>query len=266
MTACFSLTRGDSPLLVSIPHDGRELAPEMAERMSEAGLELPDTDWHVRKLYEFSTTLGAGIIAANFSRYVVDLNRASSNESLYPGKVSTGLCPAQTFAGADIYLEGGEIGRDERLRRVADYWRPYHQAIEAELSRLREQFGYALLWDAHSIASMVPNLFSGELPQLNIGTSNGTSCDATLESAVADVATASSYSNVLNGRFTGGFITRNFGRPNDDVHAIQLELSQACYMDETTGEYDVAAAAELVATLEAMLAALLHRAAAVYGR
>ena len=266
MTDCFSFSCGESPLLISIPHDGRELAPGMAERMTEAGLALPDTDWHVRKLYKFAEELGAGTIAANFSRYVVDLNRARSNESLYPGKLSTGLCPAQTFDGRNIYLDGSGIELDEQQQRVKDYWRPYHEMIKTELSRLREQFGYALLWDAHSIQSNVPNLFSGELPQLNIGTDNGASCHLELERTVANAAASSSFSNVLNGRFTGGFITRHFGRPNEDIHAVQLELTQRCYMDETTLDYDETAATQLINTLQAMLSALLSRAAAEFGR
>ena len=266
MTDCFSFSRGESPLLISIPHDGRKLAPGMAEHMTDAALALPDTDWHVQQLYAFAEGINAGVIAANYSRYVVDLNRASSNESLYPGELSTGLCPVQTFDGREVYLDGSAIELDEQLQRVAEYWRPYHQKIEAELSRLNEQFGYALLWDAHSIQSNVPNLFPGELPQLNIGTDNGASCHSGLERAVANVAANSSYSNVLNGRFTGGFITRHFGQPNDGVHAIQLELTQQCYMDETTLEYDETAATQLINTLQAMLVTLLGQAAAEYGQ
>ena len=257
MTDCYSFDRGEVPLLISIPHDGRELAPGMAARMTETGLTLPDTDWHVRQLYQFAIALGAGIIAANYSRYVVDLNRASSDDPLYPGQLSTGLCPSRTFAGAEIYRDGDATDDREKQERVATYWQPYHTKITTELSAIREQFGYALLWDAHSIRTEVPGLFGGALPELNIGTSDGRSCDRSFEMAVATAAAESPYTNVLNGRFKGGYITRHFGRPSENIHAIQLELAQHCYMDEQSRDYDLQAAARLINALQTMLAAFL---------
>jgi N-formylglutamate deformylase len=265
MTECYSFDKGDTPLLISIPHDGRELAAGMAERMTDVGRALPDTDWHVRQLYQFASTLGAGIIAANYSRYVVDLNRPGNDDALYPGQVSTGLTPTRTFAGAEIYHDKDGIRAAEQPQRVADYWQPYHGKIEIELSQLRERYGYALLWDAHSIRTKVPGLFNGELPELNLGTSDGSSCGPALEKAVAAEAEKSSYTNVLNGRFKGGHITRHFGRPRENIHAIQLELAQHCYMDEESGEYDPALAASLVETLRAMLAAYSASAAGHFG-
>ena len=257
MTDCYSFVSGEAPLLISIPHDGRELAPGMAERMTDEGLALPDTDWHVRQLYQFATSLDAGIIAANYSRYVIDLNRPSSDDALYPGQLSTGLCPSRTFAGAEIYRDGDVMEASEQQERIAAYWQPYHARIEIALSAIRERFGYALLWDAHSIRTKVPGLFDGELPELNIGTSGGGSCDSSFERAVAAEAEKSSYSSILNGRFKGGHITRYFGEPREDVHAIQLELAQHCYMDEESGSYDQQSAEKLVDTLRAMLGAFL---------
>jgi N-formylglutamate amidohydrolase len=264
MTDCFSFDRGDTPLLISVPHDGRELAPGMAGRMSDVGLSLPDTDWHVRQLYNFASSLGAGTIAANYSRYVVDLNRPSSDEKLYAGQLSTGLFPTRTFAGESIYRDANEIDGDELQHRLASYWQPYHSKIENELTEIRDRFGYALLWDAHSIRTKVPDLFDGELPELSIGTSNGNSCDTSLEMAVAAVAKKSGYSSVSNGRFQGGHITRHFGSPPRNIHAVQLELTQHCYMDEESGEYDQQKSAKLVNTLKSMLAALLETAVRKY--
>ena len=159
MTDCFSFEGGSGPLLISIPHDGRELASGQAERMTDAGRALPDTDWHVRKLYAFVDELAASVIAANYSRYVVDLNRPSSDESLYENQLATGLCPGKTFAGQDIYLDGESVSPEEQASRTASYWRPYHDTIAEKLQQIRDQFGYALLWDAHSIPSEVPLLF-----------------------------------------------------------------------------------------------------------
>lgn len=265
MTDCFTFESGNSPLLISVPHDGRELAPGMASRMTDIGLSLPDTDWHVRQLYDFASLLGAGVVSANYSRYVVDLNRPSSDEALYAGQVSTGLCPVRTFAGEAIYRDDSNIDFEESRQRIETYWSPYHTKIESELSVIKERFGYALLWDAHSIRTMVPDLFSGALPELNIGTVNGSSCDSNLEKAVAEVANDSGYSCVRNGRFSGGHITRHFGDPAEKVHAIQLELTQHCYMDEESGEYDQQAAVRLVETLQLMLAAFLGNAKRNYG-
>ena len=265
MMDCFTFNGADSPLLISIPHDGRDLAPDMADRMTEVGLSLPDTDWHVRKLYEFGSTLGAATIAANYSRYVVDLNRPSSNEALYAGQLSTGLCPTRTFGGAPIYRDASVIAGDALQQRIATYWRPYHSKIASELSEIRNRFGYALLWDAHSIRTTLPELFDGELPDLNIGTSDGKSCDLSLETAVAAAAKESEYSNVTNGRFKGGHITRHFGNPALNIHAIQLELTQRCYMDEDSGEYDQRSAAKLIATLQSMLEAFSQTANHKFG-
>ena len=148
--------------------------------MTEAGQSIPDTDWDVASLYEFATDLGASTVIANYSRYVVDLNRSAEDAALYPGQVATGLCPEQTFAGEAIYRSGG-VDDDEKARRVEEYWRPYHEHIRETLDSLKEQHGFALLWDAHSIPSIVPRLFDGELPELNLGSNSGASCGAPIE-------------------------------------------------------------------------------------
>jgi N-formylglutamate amidohydrolase len=245
--------RGDSPLLISIPHDGRELAPGMTERLSEAGLALPDTDWHVRALYSFAHDLDASIVAARYSRYVVDLNRSSLDAALYDGELSTGLCPSRTFSGESIYASGKGCDRSEQQQRIQMFWQPYHDLLDAELKRISRNFGYALLWDAHSIRSEVPDLFQGQLPDLNIGTNDGASCDSALQRSIFEVANDSGYSAVINGRFKGGYITRNYGNPLNEIHAVQLETAQRAYMDESTLQYDEEAAGRLRIVIEAML-------------
>jgi N-formylglutamate amidohydrolase len=264
MTDCYTFDRGDSPLLISIPHDGRELAPGMDKRMTDKGLSLPDTDWHVRQLYKFASALGAGTIAANYSRYVVDLNRPSTDEAMYAAQLSTGLCPTRTFDGESLYKDADIIDGDELQQRVEMYWLPYHAKIESELSEIKQKFGYALLWDAHSIRTMVPDLFEGELPELSIGTDSSSSCDLSLETAVASVAKESRFSSVCNGRFKGGHITRYFGDPAQNIHALQLELTQHCYMDEESGDYVQQSAAILVNALQSMLVVLLETADSKY--
>jgi N-formylglutamate amidohydrolase len=252
MTTVFDFHAGTTPLLVSIPHDGRQLPPEIATRMTAAGRSLPDTDWHVARLYEFARDLGASIITARYSRYVVDLNRPADDAALYSGQQATGLCPRRTFDGRDLYATEPRIDTADRLAR---FWYPYHDKIRTTLSELRKTHGRALLWDAHSIASRVPTLFDGELPVLNIGTFDGRSCAEAIASAVMRAASKSPYDAVRDARFKGGYITRCYGRPVDDVHAIQLELAQRAYMDEATAEYDEPKASQLRDTLRALLTA-----------
>ena len=259
MSEVYRFVQGDTPLLLSFPHDGRELPPPISARMMPAGLAVPDTDWHIARLYKFASEIGASMLIANYSRYVIDLNRPATDDALYPGQLATGLCPTETFAGEDIYCKGG-VGEDEVDERIATYWHPYHDCLRATLDALRQTHGYALLWDAHSIESRVPRLFAGKLPALNIGTFEGRSCDAALAAAVVDVAASSQYSSVLNGRFQGGFITRHYGDPERHVHAVQLEIAQRVYMDEAARQFDATKAARLRGTLRQMLKSLMQTA------
>jgi N-formylglutamate amidohydrolase len=250
---------GELPLLISVPHDGCHLPKELRGRMTRVGLAVPDTDWHVAELYDFARDLGVSMLVANFSRYVVDLNRSALDEVLYPGHLVTGLCPEQTFSGEDIYTAGG-VTEQEQAERIAKYWQPYHARINAVLAAMRAKHGYALLWDAHSIPSVVPRLFDGELPELNIGTNDSRSCAAPIAAAVVDVARTSPYSAAFNARFKGGYITRHYGNPGGNIHAIQLEIAQRAYMDEATTVFDAEKAGRLRETLSHMLQAFLNAA------
>ena len=264
MTAVFAFSHGSAPLLISIPHDGRYIPPEIAIGMTAVGHAIPDTDWDVIRLYAFAGALDASVLTANYSRYVVDLNRSATDETLYPGQFSTSVCPIASFSGEALYLADKIPDDREKHRRIHACWRPYHEKLAASLAEIKARFGYALLWDAHSIPGKVPLLFPGRLPDLNIGTNGGRSCEATMELAVAGVAEASSYSSVVNGRFKGGYITRHYGKPDDDVHAIQLELVQSCYMEEKPLRYDEAKAAKLGDTIRQMLRAFMTSAEKIY--
>ncbi len=256
MTDVYRFRAGNEPLLISVPHDGRDVPEDIRVRMSEAGRALPDTDWHVAQLYDFAADLGATMLIANYSRYVIDLNRSADDEVLYPGQAVTGLCPEQTFDGANIYQTGG-VDDEEKSARVETYWTPYHACIRQTLDAMRDQYGYALLWDAHSIPSCVPRLFDGELPALNLGSYDTRSCSQSIESAVVRVADKSPYSNVVNGRFKGGYITRHYGDPGEHIHALQLEIAQQSYMDEQQRNFDEAKAGQLRVTLSTMLKTFL---------
>ena len=253
---------GTAPLLVSMPHVGTYVPPALAARMTDAALFLPDTDWHLERLYDFLDALGASVLVATHSRYVVDLNRPPDNANLYPGQDTTGLVPLDTFAREPVYRDGAQPTDAEIAARVELHWQPYHAQLQRELDRLRAAHGYALLWDAHSIASEVPRFFPGRLPDLNLGTAGGVACVPAIETAVAAVARAApAYSAVLNGRFKGGYITRRYGRPAVGVHAIQLEVAEITYMDEAPPyRFDEVRAARLRPHLRAMLEAMLEAA------
>lgn len=216
-----------------MPHVGTEVPEPIVKRLTPAARVLPDTDWHLERLYDFLDPLGASVLVATHSRYVVDLNRPPSNANLYPGQDTTGLVPIDTFAKEPLYLSGLEPTEAEVATRVATYWNPYHATLERELERIRSARGYALLWDAHSIRSQVPRFFSGRLPDLNLGTADGRSCGSGLGEELYSVARrAVGYGAMINGRFKGGYITRHYGRPKQRIHAVQLELAEITYMDE----------------------------------
>lgn len=256
----FALTRGTAPLLVSIPHAGTLIPHALERRMTPAALQRADVDWHLPHLYEFVHALGATVIAAHYARHVIDLNRPPQDESLYPGQDVTGLLPMDTFRKEPLYLPGeapGEAERDERRER---YWRPYHDALRAELDRLRERHGRVLLWDAHSICSVLPRFFEGRLPDLNLGTADGRACAAAVQAAAeAPMKAQGGYTHVSNGRFKGGWITRHYGAPQQGVHAIQLELCQCTYMDEIAPfAYRTDLAARIQPLLQRMVASAVQ--------
>ena len=257
--AIFSLHRGSAPLLVSLPHDGSAIPPALAARMTPEARRAPDTDWHVAQLYAFARELGASILVPKHSRYVIDLNRGEDDTSLYPGQNTTGLVPLVRFNGAPVYLPGQEPDAAEVAARIDIYWRPYHAALRDELERIRTQHGRVLLWEGHSIrGSGLPFLFEGRLPDLNLGTANGTSCSPALQARIeAELAAQTDYDWIANGRFKGGHITRHYGDPANGIDAVQLEISQRIYMDEDSFDYDAAKAARLQPLLRALLRACL---------
>jgi N-formylglutamate deformylase len=238
---------GTIPLLISIPHMGIEIPESVASTMRPIARGVHDTDWHLDRLYGFAHSLGASVLSARYSRYVIDLNRPPDNADLYPGQNTTGLCPVDTFDLRALYPNGRQPNQDEIARRIAHYWRPYHAQLRTELDRLLALHGRVLLWDAHSIRSVLPRFFEGTLPNLNFGTADGRSCSAAISDAlVAVTRTQSTYSSILNGRFKGGYITRHYGDPARNIHGVQLELTQRSYMQEAPPfAYDDHAAALL---------------------
>jgi N-formylglutamate deformylase len=242
--------RGTAPLLVSLPHTGTDIPAAIAGRLVSREAALRDTDWRIDTLYEFARELGATLVRTAVSRSVIDVNRDPGGTSLYPGQATTGLVPLETFDGERLYRPGEEPGPAETEERRRTWFEPYHAALAAEVERLRNGHARIILYDCHSIRSFLPRLFPGELPVFNIGTNGGASCDGGLEDTVAAACRESGESLVVNGRFRGGWITRHYGRPQDGVHAIQMELAQRFYMDE---ERPAAAAREIAERASARL-------------
>ena len=255
----FAFTPGTAPLLVSFPHAGTEIPDALAARMTPEALQRADVDWHLPQLYDFVRAIGASTIAARFARHVIDLNRPPEDTSLYPGQDVTGLLPLDTFRKQPLYRAGEVPDAAEAQERRARYWQPYHDALGTALERLRALNGSVVLWDAHSIASVMPRFFDGKLPDLNLGTADGRACGPALQAAAeAAMGAQRKYSHVSIGRFKGGYITRHFGRPERGVHALQLEMCQSTYMDETAPfAYRPDLAARVQPLLQRMLNAVL---------
>lgn len=227
----FHFIQRDGPLLVSMPHVGTQIPESIAGRLTTESGKLTDTDWHLDWLYDFLEERGVSVLMANYNRTVIDLNRDADGGILYPGKSETELCPITSFDNKPLYKTGCEPSEKEILHRKKIYWQPYHDKLRSSLDWIKKQYGYAMLWEAHSIQAQVPRFFEGQLPDLNLGNGDGTSCSPALAEELLSIAEASPYSAVLNGRFKGGYITRHYGDPAQNIHAIQMEISQATYMD-----------------------------------
>ena len=250
----YTFHQGTTPVLVSVPHAGLDVPDDIKARLSDEGLRLADTDWHVDRLYAPLKTLGVSMLVATNSRYVIDLNRPSDGSSLYPGQMVTQLCPTETFEGKKIYKGDEEPSATEIAERTTKYWQPYHRKLAKTLATLKEKHGHAILWDAHSINNRLPRLFDGQLPDLNFGTNDGKACDEELAGNILSIAKAyTRYTSILNGRFKGGVITRTYGQPSEGINAIQLEMAQACYMDQETFEWDDGKASEVQELLEKLV-------------
>ncbi|KLK89715.1 formimidoylglutamase [Microvirga vignae] len=261
-----SMIRGDAPLLVSLPHTGTEIPPEYERGLVSPWLARKDADWWIERLYDFASSLGATVIRTTISRTVIDVNRDPSGMSLYPGQATTELCPTTTFDGEPLYEPGTEPAAEEIAERRARFFDPYHTTLRSEIERLRALHANVVVYDCHSIRSVIPRLFDGTLPHFNIGTNGGTTCAHALSEAIETICAGSGFSHVVNGRFKGGYITRSLGRPEAGVHAVQMELACRGYMKEPLDSvaegqwptpYDGAEAAPMRAALTRILQSCL---------
>jgi N-formylglutamate deformylase len=255
----FEQRHGSLPILISFPHSGTALPESLRHRFTAAGRDVPDTDWFVPELYRRCLDrLDVSTLIATQSRYVVDLNRPADGSALYPGRIESAVCPTETFEGEAIYAAGHELSITEIPARIDRYWRPYQLALAAERDRILAAHGRCLIWDAHSIRSRSPRLFDGELPELNLGTHSGHSASPKFVGRVVERLRAQQrFSHVVDGRFKGGHITRHFGAPTQNVHAMQLEIAQRAYMsEEDAPQFDTQRAAPLAELIGQIIAGL----------
>lgn len=255
MSDLYEISRGSSPVILAFPHTGTNVPADIWDRLNDNGRLLADTDWHIHQLYA-GLLPNATTVRATFHRYVIDANRDPSGASLYPGQNTTGLVPTSDFDGNPIWKDGEEPSEADIALRRDSFHRPYHAALEAEIARVRAEHGIAVLYDCHSIRSLIPFLFEGRLPDFNIGTDGGTTCDPAIEQVVVDItAAADGYSSVLNGRFRGGWTTRHYGKPRTGIHAIQMELAQINHLatEAPPFAYDAAKADRLRIHLKQLL-------------
>jgi len=251
--------QGDSPLVLGLPHTGTHVPENIAAKLNKIGRALADTDWHIHRLYD-GLLPGATSVRAIFHRYVIDANRDPGGESLYPGQNTTGLVPLTDFDGEPIWEDPPTKG--EVAARLGAFHGEYHVALQAELARVKDLHGFVVLYDCHSIRSRIPFLFDGELPVFNLGTNDGQACAPDLEAVAWEFAASSPYPTVLNGRFKGGWTTRHYGRPDDGIHAIQMEVAQRAYLAEERApwDYDPARAHRLRSWLKDILDVLVETA------
>ncbi len=256
---------GNSPIVLGLPHTGTFVPDGILAKLNTIGRGLDDTDWHIHRLYD-AVMPDVTTVRATFHRYVIDANRDPEGVSLYPGKNTTGLVPLTDFDGQDIW-EAPPSEKDIQARRLS-YHAPYHAALQAELERVHALHGIAILYDCHSIRSGIPYLFEGTLPDFNIGTNQGTTCAAAIQTVTETVCTdATDYTSTTNGRFKGGWTTRYYGQPSAGYHAIQMELAQSTYLGSETApwHYDTQKAARLRPHLTSILTQLAELAPSLKG-
>lgn len=255
--AIVEISEGNSPVILGMPHTGTHVPPEIWVRLDGNGKLLADTDWHIHRLYE-KLLPEATTVRALFHRYVIDANRDPSGGSLYPGRNTTGLVPLTDFDGRPIWREGGEPSAEDIAARTTEFHAPYHAALLAQVERVKKLHGTAIIYDCHSIRSRIPFLFEGLLPDFNVGTDGGVTCDPAVEASVMAGVRASGRTHVLNGRFRGGWTTRHYGQPSAGMHAIQMELAQSTHLrtEAPPFAFDPAKAAVLRGALGAILHAL----------
>ena len=248
------------PIIISSPHSGTLFPDDLKPKFQEGIIDHPDdTDWYIDRLYSFAQDLGILVIAANYHRWVIDLNRDPESKPLYDdGRVITSLTPTTDFNGDSLYKNGDEPSDEEIANRIKNYYNPYHNKLKMLTEHYRKEFGKVLLFDAHSIRDVVPGIRKEPFPQLILGDNDGKSCKGELVNTALSVLEKSPYELTHNHPFKGGYITRSIGNPKEGIHAMQLEMIKTNYMDDGQTEYDDLRAEKIRSTLKDLFVKLIE--------
>lgn len=250
------------PVIVSVPHCGTAFPDEIKDEYhSELIQSADDTDWFVHQLYDFVPDMGITMIHANYSRWVIDLNRDPKSKPLYnDGRIITALCPTTDFLGNPLYTDSRkEVASEEVERRLTLYYNPYHEKIASLLEERKKKFGKVLLWDCHSIREYVKTIQADKFPDLILGDADESSADRKLIETTLSTLKNSSYTVNHNHPFKGGQITRYFGRPSQGIHALQLEMTKTNYMDDSETNYDATRANKMREVLKRVFENLIEQ-------
>lgn len=250
------------PIIVSVPHCGTAFPDELRDQYKPELIDnVDDTDWFVDALYDFVLDMGITMISARYSRWVIDLNRDVDSKPLYTdGRIITALCPTTTFLGDPLYRDEREhVEANEVQRRLKEYYFPYHEKIQSLLNEMKKEFGKVLLWDCHSIRQIVPTIQNEKFPDLILGDADERACDSRFIATALKNLGSAGYSLNHNHPFKGGTITRSFGRPSENQHALQLEMTKVNYMDDAERKYDKVRADKMREVLKRTLSELAEQ-------
>ena len=263
MTKPFHLIEASAkavPIIVSVPHSGTDFPPELEhDFLTEMRIRADDTDWFVHQLYNFVPDMGISLIHSRYCRWVIDLNRDPESKPLYDdGRIITGLTPHSDFHGNEIYVSQDHYPNEEEInRRLALYYWPYYQKLEELLTERKAEFGQVLLWDAHSIRQFVPGIRKAHFPDLILGSNDRQSAKQGLIDIAMHNLDGFGFDLKHNDPFKGGHITRYFGNPGENVHALQLEMVKKLYMDDNERIYDEQSAKKIKEMLKQVFEGLL---------
>lgn len=242
-----------TPIVLSVPHCGTSFPDEIIDHYDQELIKAPDdTDWFVHNLYEFLLNEGVTMIHARYSRWVIDLNRDPESKPLYDdGRIITALTPTTDFFGNPIY-RSSDLEPDEKEvnRRVSKYYDPYYAKIRELLDETKQEFGKALLWDAHSIRHFVPTIRKEVFPDMILGNNDGKTASQEIIQAALNGLQSGEFKVNHNTPFKGGYITRSFGDPQNNIHALQLEMNKILYMDDQELNYHPERASQVQSVLK----------------
>lgn len=216
------------PVIASIPHTGTFVPDEINELMaSDEVRKLPMTDWYLQELYDFLGGLGVTVLSANYSRYVIDLNRSPVPLELYPGRFETRLVAEKDFQGEPVFSLYPTDTQIEFYKNLVHA--PYHAALQELLDDRKSEFGKVYLFDLHSIASQA-TLIHGRLNKdIYLGDRDGLSCSKKWSEEVAYHYRDQGLLVQHNNPYKGGYITHHYGQ-DEQVEALQIEMNQDVYM------------------------------------